>query len=59
LNIPASLSDVIFGVIIYSAACAVLLAKFEPFKTSIRFLNVNFTKARTQYYQHLSNIFKG
>lgn len=59
LNIPASLSDVIFGVIIYSAACAVLLAKFEPFKASIRFLNVNFTKARTQYYQHLSNIFKG
>lgn len=57
LNIPASLSDVIFGVIIYSAACAILLAKFEPFKALIRFLNVNFTKARRQYYQHLGQIF--
>lgn len=59
LGIPASLSDVIFGVIIYSAACAILLAKFEPFKASLRFLNVNFTKARKQYYQHLNRIFKG
>lgn len=58
LSIPPSLSDVIFGVIIYSAACAILLAKFEPFKILIRFLNVNFSKARTQYYQHLGNIFK-
>lgn len=58
LGIPTSLSDVIFGVIIYSAACAILLSRFEPFKALIRFLNVNFSKTRTQYYQYLGNIFK-
>ncbi|MDQ7983172.1 MAG: hypothetical protein REH79_03060 [Spiroplasma sp.] len=59
LGIPNAVSDVIFGVIIYSAACAILFSKFEPFRAMLRFLNVNFTKSRKQYFVHLKNIFNG
>lgn len=44
LTLPTATGDIIFGVIIYSAACAVLLARLEPLKFIICYCNVVFSK---------------
>lgn len=44
LNIPNSLGDIIFGVIIYSAAIAVLLSKLKPIKFLVCYFNLLFRK---------------
>lgn len=46
LDIPNAIGDIIFGVIIYSAACAILLSRLEPIKFIIRYCNVMFNNAR-------------
>ncbi|BET38845.1 hypothetical protein [Spiroplasma ixodetis] len=40
LTLPTATGDIIFGVIIYSAACAVLLSRLQPIKFLIRYLNI-------------------
>ncbi|WP_425382570.1 ABC transporter permease subunit [Spiroplasma endosymbiont of Melieria omissa] len=42
LTLPTATGDIIFGVIIYSAACAVLLSRLQPIKFLIRYLNIAF-----------------
>ncbi|WP_174480166.1 ABC transporter permease subunit [Spiroplasma endosymbiont of Danaus chrysippus] len=42
LTLPTATGDIIFGVIIYSAACAVLLSRLQPIKFLIRYLNITF-----------------
>ncbi|WP_400254839.1 ABC transporter permease subunit [Spiroplasma endosymbiont of Cleonymus obscurus] len=42
LTLPSATGDIIFGVIIYSAACAVLLSRLQPIKFLIRYLNIAF-----------------
>ncbi|WP_339040833.1 ABC transporter permease [Spiroplasma endosymbiont of Apeira syringaria] len=42
LTLPTATGDIIFGVIIYSAACSVLLSRLQPIKFLIRYLNIAF-----------------
>lgn len=59
LNIPNAVSDIIFGVIIYSAACAILLSRFAPVKSLITYFNVEFNKLRRKkFHQSLAKIWK-
>lgn len=57
LGIPNAVSDVIFGVIIYSAACAILLSKIAPIKSLISYFNIITNKERrTTFHHYLTNI---
>ncbi|MGL5268363.1 MAG: ABC transporter permease subunit [Spiroplasma sp.] len=59
LGIPNAISDVIFGVIIYSAACAILLSKIAPIKFLISYFNIVFSKQRRKiFHQYLNKIWK-
>lgn len=59
LGIPQALSDIIFGVIIYSAACAVLLSRISPIKSLISYFNVVCDKPkRKKYHHYLTNMWK-
>ncbi|WP_342276587.1 ABC transporter permease subunit [Spiroplasma endosymbiont of Nebria brevicollis] len=66
LTLPTATGDIIFGVIIYSAACAVLLARLEPLKFIIRYCNIVFSKDKRKtvngyigkMYQLFVNTFK-
>ncbi|MBE4704321.1 ABC transporter permease [Spiroplasma platyhelix] len=59
LGIPNAVSDIIFGVIIYSAACAILLSKIAPIKFLISYFNVEFNKNRRKKFHHyIRNIWK-
>ena len=42
LQLPNATGDIIFGVIIYSAACAVLLSRIQPVTFLIRYCNIMF-----------------
>lgn len=44
LTLPTATGDIIFGVIIYCAACAVLLSRLQPLKFVVRYCNVVFSK---------------
>lgn len=46
LALPTATGDIIFGVIIYSAACAVLLSRLQPIKFLIRYLNIAFASEK-------------
>lgn len=43
LQLPNATGDIIFGVIIYSAACAVLLSRIQPVTFLIRYCNIMFS----------------
>lgn len=59
LGIPNAVSDVIFGVIIYSAACAVLLSRITPIKSIISYSNIVFNlNRRKKFHHYLGNIWK-
>ncbi|WP_338974106.1 ABC transporter permease subunit [Spiroplasma endosymbiont of Tricholauxania praeusta] len=66
LTLPTATGDIIFGVIIYSAACAVLLSRLQPIKFLIRYLNIAFDGEKrkvtnsfiTKMYYHFIENFK-
>jgi len=59
LSLPTATGDIIFGVIIYSAACAVLLARFQPIKFLIRYCNVTFNRnKRNSFNNYVKNMGK-
>lgn len=59
LGLPEAVSDIMFGVIIYSAACAVLLSRIAPIKSLISYFNViSHGGTRKKYHHYLSNIWK-
>lgn len=66
LTLPTATGDIIFGVIIYSAACAVLLSRLQPIKFLIRYFNIVFDKEKRKVtnsflgkmYQYFIETFK-
>lgn len=59
LGIPNAVSDIIFGVIIYSAACAVLLARIAPIKFLVSYFNViGETAKRKKFHHYFANMWK-
>lgn len=64
LTLPTATGDIIFGVIIYSAACAVLLSRLQPIKFLVRYFNIAFAKEKRKvtngfigkmYYHFIEN----
>lgn len=55
LTLPTATGDIIFGVIIYSAACAVLLSRLQPIKFLLRYFNIVFDKEKRK----ITNAFIG
>ena len=64
LTLPSATGDIIFGVIIYSAACAVLLSRLQPIRFLIRYLNIAFDRKKRKvtngfiskmYYHFIEN----
>lgn len=66
LTLPTATGDIIFGVIIYSAACAVLLSRLQPIKFLLRYFNIAFDKEKRKVtnafigkiYQYFIETFK-
>lgn len=59
LGIPNAVSDIIFGVIIYSAACAVLLARIAPMRFLISYFNVvGETTRRKKFHSYFGSMWK-
>lgn len=59
LDLPTATGDIIFGVIIYCAACAVLLARLEPLKFVVRYSNVVFRKDKRKVVNaYIANMYR-